>query len=78
MALKITVDISDYEQKALEHFLLDIDKWVQDAVKHKILQCTKRAIELHSNLNVHKLTPLEVKQEIERLALAKRTSDEVK
>ena len=42
MALKITVNISDADQLALENDLLDINQWVQDAVKGKINQCKKR------------------------------------
>ena len=42
MALTITVDISDDDQKALLNDLLDIDAWVQAAVVGKINNCKKR------------------------------------
>ena len=42
MALTITVDISDADQKALLNDLLDIDAWVQAAVVGKINNCKKR------------------------------------
>ena len=42
MALTITVDISDADQKALLNDLLDIDAWVQSAVAGKINNCKKR------------------------------------
>jgi hypothetical protein len=42
MALTITVNISDEDQKALENDLLDINDWVQKAVIGKINNCGKR------------------------------------
>jgi len=42
MALTITVQISDADQVALEHDLLDIDDWVQKAVAGKVNNCRKR------------------------------------
>lgn len=44
MALTITVNITDAEQVCLLNDLLDIDDWVQQAVKGKINQCRKRMI----------------------------------
>lgn len=44
MALTITVNITDAEQVCLLNDLLDIDDWVQNAVKGKISQCRKRMI----------------------------------
>ena len=42
MALAITVDISDADEKAMLNDLLDIDDWVQQAVVGKINNCRKR------------------------------------
>ena len=42
MALAITVDISDADEKAMLNDLLDIDAWVQAAVAGKISNCKKR------------------------------------
>ncbi len=42
MALTITVNISDAEEVCLNNDLLDIDDWVQRAVKGKINNCKKR------------------------------------
>ena len=42
MALTITVHINDDDEKCLANDLLDINEWVQDAVKGKINQCAKR------------------------------------
>ena len=42
MALTITVDISDADEKAMLNDLLDIDAWVQAAVVGKINNCKKR------------------------------------
>ena len=42
MALTITVEISDHNEKVLLHNILDIDDWVQAAVVGKINNCSKR------------------------------------
>lgn len=44
MPLIITVNISDAEKACLLNDLLDIDDWVQKAVKGKINNCKKRLI----------------------------------
>lgn len=44
MPLIITVNISDTEKACLLNDLLDIDDWVQKAVKGKTNQCRKRLI----------------------------------
>ena len=42
MAVTITVNISDHNEKVLLHDLLDIDDWVQKAVAGKLNKCSKR------------------------------------
>ena len=42
MALTITVEISDHNEKVLLNDLLDIDSWVQQEVVGKINNCGKR------------------------------------
>jgi hypothetical protein len=42
MAVTVTVNISDADEKALLNDLLDIDDWVQAAVLGKINNCKKR------------------------------------
>lgn len=42
MAVTITVNISDHNEKVLLHDLLDINAWVQAAVEGKINSCGKR------------------------------------
>ena len=42
MALTITVNISDHDEKVLLNDLLDINTWVQAAVVGKIANCGKR------------------------------------
>ena len=42
MALTITVNISDHQEKVLLNDLLDIDVWVQGAVAGKLNKCSKR------------------------------------
>jgi len=42
MALTVTVNISNADEKALLNDLLDIDEWVQAAVLGKINNCKKR------------------------------------
>ena len=42
MALTLTVNISDHNEKVLLNDLLDIDAWVQAAVTGKINKCGKR------------------------------------
>tara|TARA_R100001198_G_C5177583_1_gene175658 strand:- start:574 stop:837 length:264 start_codon:yes stop_codon:yes gene_type:complete len=42
MALTITINIDDTEEKVLKDNLLDIDQWVQDAVVGKKNNCWKR------------------------------------
>lgn len=42
--LQITVTISDADELALRNDLLDIDKWVQDAVRGKINNCKSRMV----------------------------------
>ena len=44
MALVVTINISDAEEACLLNDLLNVDAWVQDAVKGKINKCTKRFI----------------------------------
>ena len=40
--LTVTVKVSDTDQTILKNDLLDIDAWVQDAMKGKINNCWKR------------------------------------
>tara|TARA_A100001201_G_scaffold129325_1_gene114649 strand:- start:207 stop:485 length:279 start_codon:yes stop_codon:yes gene_type:complete len=40
--LTITIEIDDTDQLVLKNDLLDIDTWVQDAMKGKINNCWKR------------------------------------
>ena len=42
MALTITVEINDHDEKVLLNDLLDINTWVQGAVTGKINNCGKR------------------------------------
>ena len=42
MALTITIEINDHNEKLLLNDLLDIDDWVQAAVIGKINNCGKR------------------------------------
>ena len=42
MALTVTVEINDLNEKILLNDLLDIDDWVQHAVVGKINNCKKR------------------------------------
>ncbi len=42
MARNITVALSDDDEAALLHDLIDIDDWVQKAVRGKINSCTQR------------------------------------
>mgnify|MGYP003141215753 CR=1 FL=1 len=42
MALTVTVNISDHNEKVLLNDLLDIDAWVQAAVAGKVNNCGKR------------------------------------
>jgi len=42
MALTVTINISDLDEKILLNDLLDIDDWVQLAVLGKINNCKKR------------------------------------
>ena len=45
MALTITVNISDHQEKVLLNDLLDIDAWVQASVVGKLNNCGKRMAE---------------------------------
>ena len=42
MAVTVTVEISDHNEKVLLNDLLDIDDWVQKAVIGKVNSCGKR------------------------------------
>lgn len=42
MTLQITVSISDVDQKVLLNDLVDIEKWVNDAIAGKIDNCFSR------------------------------------
>ena len=42
MAVTVTVNISDHNEKVLLNDLLDIDDWIQKAVVGKINNCGKR------------------------------------
>ena len=42
MAITVTVEINDHNEKVLLNDLLDIDDWVQQAVVGKINNCSKR------------------------------------
>ncbi len=42
MALTITVNVSDHQEKVLLNDLIDVDAWVQAAVTGKINKCGKR------------------------------------
>ena len=42
MAVTVTVEISDHNEKLLLNDLLDIDDWIQKAVIGKINSCGKR------------------------------------
>lgn len=50
MALTITVDVSDDDQTVLEYLLLDIDEWVQAAVRGKVNNCRSRMSEDAQNV----------------------------
>ena len=40
--LTLTIEVDDTDQTVLKNDLLDIDAWVQDALKGKISNCWKR------------------------------------
>ena len=40
--LTLTIEVDDTDQTVLKNDLLDIDAWVQDAMKGKINNCWKR------------------------------------
>lgn len=42
--MDITITLSDEEVKCLENDLLDIEEWVQNAVKGKVSSCKQRMI----------------------------------
>ena len=42
MAITVTVEISDHNAAVMLNDLMDIDDWIQDAVKGKINNCSKR------------------------------------
>jgi len=42
MAITVTVEINDHDEKVLLNDLLDIDAWVQGAVAGKLNNCGKR------------------------------------
>lgn len=69
---QFVIEIDDTDLKALEYTLLDVNEWIQQAVKGKIANCQRRAIEAESTLNFKKLTPIEIKSEISKLNLKKR------
>jgi len=49
--MQITINLTDDEVKYLENDLLDIDQWVQDAIKGKNNKCKGRMIaEWHPKL----------------------------
>lgn len=41
--IKYSVDITDEQQKILEHDLLDIKDWINKAIQGKVNNCLKRA-----------------------------------
>lgn len=43
--LTLTVTISDADELALKHDLLDIEAWLRSAVRGKINQCRKRMVQ---------------------------------
>jgi len=43
--MDITITLSDDDLKCLNNDLLDVEQWVQDAVKGKIAQCKKRMVQ---------------------------------
>lgn len=42
--MRIEVNLSEEEVLCLNHDLLDIDQWVQEAVKGKVNNCKKRMV----------------------------------
>ena len=42
--MQITINLTDEEVKYLENDLLNVEQWVQDAVKGKISKCKDRMI----------------------------------
>ena len=44
MPLVITINLTDADVACLNNDLLDIDDWIQKAVKGKVAQCRKRLI----------------------------------
>ena len=46
--MKIEIVLSENDIACLEHDLLDIEKWVRDAVAGKINACKKRMINQHT------------------------------
>ena len=42
--MKIQIEISDLDQQVLQHDILDVERWIQDAVNGKINSVKKRLL----------------------------------
>jgi len=42
--MKIQIEINDLDQKILQHDILDVERWVQDAISGKINNVKKRLL----------------------------------
>ena len=55
----ITVTVTNAQYKAISHFIPNPQKWVEDALRNKIIRCMERAVVEFTNLNPEKLTNAE-------------------
>lgn len=44
MALTVTINLSEADEKCLRHDLLDVDDWIRQAVAGKLNACRKRLV----------------------------------
>ena len=55
--MQIKVEVSQQELKAVETCIVDLERWIHDAVRSKIRACLERIVAEHTNYNPARLDP---------------------
>jgi len=68
----LTVTITDTQYKALRHYVISPERWLQSVIRHKARRCMSRAIEEVSDRNPRKISEVGKRQIIQDATLEPR------
>jgi len=67
----ITIKIDDLDYEILETDMVDVQEWVENAVREKIRRLTDRLVEEHSEFQAHKIDQSKKKEILKKVKLPK-------